>query len=118
MTCGRNNRTALPYGDGVDYDSFQNLLVLVYHYTIQKTFPLRISVFIFSQVLHNGEYGTVCDDGWDLLDANVVCNMLNMGNASRAVIRAGFGAGTKKIWLDEVQCFGKSWTECLLVVNC
>ena len=60
------------------------------------------------QVLHNGEYGTVCDDGWDLLDANVVCNMLNMGNASRAVIRAGFGSGTNKIWLDEVQCFGKS----------
>ena len=62
------------------------------------------------QVLHNGEYGTVCDDGWDLLDANVVCNMLGMGNASRAVIRAGFGQGTKKIWLDEVQCFGKSQT--------
>lgn len=59
------------------------------------------------QVLHNGEYGTVCDDGWDLLDANVVCNMLNLGNASRAVIRAGFGSGANKIWLDEVQCFGK-----------
>ncbi|KAL9986144.1 hypothetical protein ACROYT_G000235 [Oculina patagonica] len=58
------------------------------------------------EVLHEGEYGTVCDDGWDLLDANVVCNMLNMGNATRAAIRAEFGSGAKRIWLDEVQCFG------------
>ena len=74
-----------------------------------KKHPKTLKSFrLLLQVLHNGEYGTVCDDGWDLLDANVVCNMLNMGNASRAVIRAGFGSGKNKIWLDEVQCFGKS----------
>ena len=34
--------------------------------------------------------------------------MLNMGNATKAVIRAGFGAGKGVVWLDEVQCFGES----------
>lgn len=59
------------------------------------------------QVLHDGVYGTVCDDAWDILDAHVVCNQLNMGNASRAVTRAGFGSGTGRIWLDELHCLGK-----------
>ena len=49
----------------------------------------------------------MCDDAWDIQNAHVVCRMLNMGNASRSVERAGFGAGKGRIWLDEVQCFGK-----------
>ena len=34
--------------------------------------------------------------------------MLNMGNATKAVIRAGFGAGRDPVWLDEVKCLGES----------
>lgn len=60
------------------------------------------------QVLHDGKYGTVCDDSWDIVDANVVCRTLNMGNATKAVIRAGFGAGRDPVWLDEVKCLGES----------
>ena len=61
-------------------------------------------------MLHAGEYGTVCDDSWDIVDAHVVCRMLNMGNATRAVIRAGFGTGKGTVWLDEVKCVGESST--------
>ena len=59
---------------------------------------------------HNGEWGTVCDDGWDLNDAKVVCNELGFGNAVTATDRAFYGRGIGRIWLDGLRCFGTEWT--------
>ena len=41
-------------------------------------------------------------------DANVVCNMLGMGNATAAVPRAKYGPGSadQPIWMDDVNCQG------------
>ena len=58
------------------------------------------------EIIYGGRWGTVCDDNWDLRDANVVCRSLGFLGATEVVLRAGFGQGTGPIFLDDVGCFG------------
>ncbi|KAK2112205.1 hypothetical protein P7K49_011952 [Saguinus oedipus] len=66
------------------------------------------------EIFYRGQWGTVCDNLWDLTDASVVCRALGFENATQALGRAAFGQGSGPIMLDEVQCTGTepSLAEC------
>jgi len=56
---------------------------------------------------HDGKWGTVCDDSWDIKDATVVCRELLLGSAKEAVKygRLGKGNDSDPIWLSMVRIF-------------
>lgn len=43
------------------------------------------------EILHNGKWGSVCDDEWDFLEATVVCRQLGYDEAIKATGNGQFG---------------------------
>ncbi|XP_055362524.1 scavenger receptor cysteine-rich type 1 protein M130-like isoform X1 [Betta splendens] len=66
------------------------------------------------EVYHDGQWGTVCDDRWDMQEAAVVCRQMNCGNPVAVKYKAHFGKGQDQVWLDDIDCIGheKSLIDC------
>jgi len=58
------------------------------------------------EVFFGGEWGTVCDDNWNLVNARVICRSLGWDGALAYKHSAHFGSGEGKIWMDDVECLG------------
>ena len=59
------------------------------------------------EIYRNGYWGTVCDDGWDIVDAGVVCKQLGFLDGADAMgLDRNFGQGTGEILFTNVECTG------------
>ena len=62
------------------------------------------------EIFYNGQWGTICDDGWDINDARVVCRELGYQDVARALHGNDVPDGRGPIWLDNVACVGNEKT--------
>jgi len=61
----------------------------------------RVEVYVY------GQWGTVCDNGWDMKEADVVCRQLGFTGASYPTYDAVFGhTSSGRIWMNHVHCGG------------
>ncbi|XP_064639450.1 deleted in malignant brain tumors 1 protein-like [Lineus longissimus] len=66
------------------------------------------------EVYRYGRWGVICDTGWDMNAAQVVCRQLGFRQAINATKNAVFGQGTGLVFWSNVQCNGEepSLAEC------
>lgn len=58
------------------------------------------------EVKFQGQWGTVCDDNFNINHASVVCKQLKCGSAVSFSGSANFGEGSGPIWFDDLVCNG------------
>ena len=66
------------------------------------------------EVFYAGQWGTICDDSWDINDVRVVCRQLGFKYGLRALQGGQISSGTRHIWLNNVNCTGNEqyFTSC------
>uniref|UniRef100_A0A671QAV9 SRCR domain-containing protein n=1 Tax=Sinocyclocheilus anshuiensis TaxID=1608454 RepID=A0A671QAV9_9TELE len=123
LKCRKHDKTlwqcpSLPWGQNNCYDNEVASITCFDHV------PLRLSggegrCTGRLEVYHNAVWGSVCDDQWDISDAQVVCRQLGCGAALRADGNSTISAGEGVVWLNRVECRGNEihlW-DCPLSLN-
>ncbi|KAK7880804.1 hypothetical protein WMY93_032567, partial [Mugilogobius chulae] len=64
------------------------------------------------EIFHQGEWGSVCGEGWDINAAHVACRQAGCGIAVNAF--QDRGRPYRGIWMSDVSCIGSetSLTDC------
>ena len=57
------------------------------------------------EIMYQGIWGTICDEGWDDIDATVVCRELGFLNGT-ATTQVQLDSITDPVWLSQVGCLG------------
>jgi len=58
------------------------------------------------EVNYNGEWGTVCNDGWNDINAGVVCRQMGFGSSGMSIGSSSFGQISGLSLLADVKCNG------------
>lgn len=58
------------------------------------------------EVLHNGKWGTVCDDEFDNSEANVICRQLGFEKATKVTTASTYGHAKRTFWMNNLYCDG------------
>ncbi|KAI8514189.1 scavenger receptor, partial [Branchiostoma belcheri] len=58
------------------------------------------------EVYYNGQWGTVCSDGFDSREARVICRALGFPDYYNYNYNAYYGQGSGPIWMDNIGCSG------------
>ncbi|CAG2230933.1 DMBT1 [Mytilus edulis] len=60
------------------------------------------------EVYHQGQWGTMCNDGFTVNDARVICRMIGFETKNVTITPSSyFGTSTLKIMMDDIRCTGQ-----------
>ena len=56
--------------------------------------------------LDNAEWGTICDENWNIQDGRVFCHQLGYPDALDVSLSVHYGQGAGPVWLNSLRCLG------------